>query len=503
MQGTRVAVGYGHRAWLSYLPGLLVWLGLYIAIIRNGGRFLYEERFSIMQSLDPNALAEQFWPSLLSLHIQPPLLNAMYGVTDGPEAPRNLGLVFALASLLTILMVVHTVRLAGLGSRWAAVSGLLYALLPGTVLYSLFPYSTTIVAFFMMACIWGVALAKSHPSLGVTMSALGATGLFLTRASFLWAFVLVWLVALGVLFARVRSHDRRTGMIVVLASCAAAVIVVQGHYFISFGTPTLSSWSGQNLYGAVSEVGLSPETRADLSAEDPCFAELIAVGPWQPPSSYPTCVGAGAEPIGGTLALDEAAKVSPGVGINFNNGSLLLLSKQWSALSMAAVMQEPSAEWGLIAGEDGKDGSLALFLGRSDVYYETLDLQKTFAPWLWSLLGVWSWIFPKLAWAILLLALIRATVDRRARQQLPTVFWFASGLLLFHAAVSIAAEIGENQRFRAEADPVLVVAMLLAGASLLTWRRREVACADAADLPARHEDARDSGALGVSGLPGT
>ncbi len=91
MQATRGAVGSGPRAWLSYLPGLLIWLALYIAIIRNGGRFLYEERFSIMQSLDPNSLADQFWPSILALHIQPPLLNAMYGVTDGPEAPRNLG----------------------------------------------------------------------------------------------------------------------------------------------------------------------------------------------------------------------------------------------------------------------------------------------------------------------------------------------------------------------------------------------------------------------------
>ena len=496
-------VGSRRSPWLCFVPGPIIWLLLYFGILHNGGRFLYEERFGLMQALDPNAVAQQFWPSLMTLHTQPPLLNGLYALTDGPDAPRTLGLIYAVASMITILMVIHTVRLVGLAAPWAAVAGVMYAMLPGTVLYSLFPYSTTVVALFMIACIWGVALSRLRPGFGIVVSGLAATGLFLTRASFAWAFALAWLVALGFLLRRLGPLRREAGAIGVLATCAVVIVVLQAHYLTAFGTPTLSSWSGQNLYGAVSELGLSPEAKAALAAESPCFAELVAVGAWQPASAYPVCLGESGTPISGSIALDETDKRSPGVGINHNSGELLLLSERWSALSRAALMQEPAAEWRLIAGSDGRDGSLALFLGRSDIYYETLDLQKTFAPWMWSALGAWSWIFPKLAWAILLLALLRAAVDRAARRRVPTAFWFASGLLIFHAAVSVAAEYGENQRFRAEADPVLVVAALLAFVSLLDWRRGAVPSACAEDRRSYDDDTLPSGAVGVWGLPGT
>ena len=98
-------VGSRRSSWLCFVPGPIIWLLLYFGILRNGGRFLYEERFGLMQALDPNAVAEQFWPSLMTLHTQPPLLNGLYALTDGPDAPRTLGLIYAVASMITILMV--------------------------------------------------------------------------------------------------------------------------------------------------------------------------------------------------------------------------------------------------------------------------------------------------------------------------------------------------------------------------------------------------------------
>ena len=462
------------RGPLSFVPAALIWLFLYSAILRTGGRFLYEERFNIWQALDPQALAEEFWPSLLTLHIQPPLLNAMYGVTDGPDAPRNLGLLYALASLLTVLMVVHTIRLAGLRDVWAAVGGVLFALLPATVLYSLFPYSTTIVGFLAIGAVWGVALIRTRPTLGIIVSAISTTCLFLSRASFVWIFALCWLVALLIICLRRRGSQARVISLAVLACCGGLVVIVQAHYLISFGTPTLSSWSGQNLFRALSYQALSPEAKTVLSLEDPCFAELINRGQWQPATTYPVCMAGTGVAISGTEALDTLDKRSPGNGINFNNGQLLLLSKKWQALANETLRVEPVSVWHLVVGDDSHEGSMGIFLGRSDVYDTTLDLQKTFAPWLWSLLGVWSAIFPKLAWVLVLLALLRAVVDRRYRPPYSMVFWFASGLLLFHAIVSLVGEYGENQRFRAETDPVLMVAAVLAVGTLMTWRRRGV-----------------------------
>ena len=68
-------------------------------------------------------------------------------------------------------------------------------------------------------------------------------------------------------------------------------------------------------------------------------------------------------------------------------------------------------------------------------------------------------------------AAVRGLLQRSSRAWLPREFWFALVLLLLHAVPSIIGDYGENQRFRAELDPVLVVAMVLGLGALITVRR--------------------------------
>ena len=463
------------RALITYLPGVIVLCALHAMILATGGRFLYEERLSIWQALDPQSLQQEYWASLWSLHMQPPLLNAIYGVTDGPRADTSLHWLFLACAVATVLAVVHTLRLEGVDRWWAAFAGVAYAALPATVLYALFPYSTTVAALLATVMVWGLALMSRHAAVGAAISAAGAAALFLARASFAWPLALGWLVMLLILLWR-RAHAPRPhvasagrGHLGVAAGfiglAALLIALVQGHALIAFSSPTLSTWSSQTAFRGISESGLSAESKAALAAQDPCFAELITVGAFQPASAYPVCL-ADAEPVrSGTQALDERDKRSPGIGPNFNAGQYLQLSPQWSALEMAALRTEPTAVLRMVFGHDDREGSLGVFLGRSDQYYDTLDLMKTGPTVIWGALGAWSAVFPWLAWVLTLLAAL-SSFAARVRRHLPVVFWAALGVLIAHAFVSTVGNYGENQRFRAEMDPVLIIVATLGAVAI-------------------------------------
>lgn len=456
-------------AW-PFLPGAVVVLLVYAVTVWRGGRFLFEERFLVMQALDPRSLGNDPIPSLLSLHTQPPLMNGLYALTDA--APERLGWIMLAAALVTTLLVVDTVRVSGRGDRWAAVAGALYALLPATVLYALFPYSTTVTALFAIVTVWGVARIRSWHGVGAAISAAGMAGLFLTRASFTWWVAIGWLIVLAVLVRRGKGHaGARSLAIVTLVLVGAGVVAVQAHYWAAFRVPTLSSWSGENLSNALIEVGLSDEAKASLSSQDPCFAQLIAARAWGPTDLYGPCIDPAEEVKSGTPVLELAERPSPSLGINYNSGARLRLADDWARFARAAVVTEPAALVRVAVGTAELEGSLARFLGRSDVYFETLDIQKASTPWLWNLLALWSAAFPVLAWLVVVAAAVRGLIQPTSRTWLPREFWFALALLLVHAVPSIIGDYGENQRFRAELDPVLVVAFVVGLGALVTVRR--------------------------------
>lgn len=452
-----------------FLPGLAVLVGVYLVAVLRGGRFLFEERFNIMQALDQPAVAADTWGSLLDLHAQPPLMNALYALTDA--TPERLGWVLLVAALATTAMVVDTVRVAR-GRAVGCVAGLLYALLPATVLYALFPYSTTMTALFAMVTLWGVARIRTWPASGVAISAVGVLGLFLVRASFVWLLAIGWLVVLGVVLARARVPRLRAVLAgSALLVAAVGVGVVQVHYSTAFGIPTLSSWSAENVSNALVKGGLTEEGRALLAAQDPCFAELLATGAWGPVEAYPSCVGPDDDYPRGAAVLDQPLKTPPASAVNFNAGARLALAEDWNAFVRSALADDPGALIRVALGTETSPGSLSIFLSRADVYYQTLDLQKAGTPWFWNLLGLWSAAFPFLAWTIVLAAAVRAAIQRASRAWLPASFWFALALLVLHAVPSVFGDLGENNRFRAEFDPVLLTAAVIGLGALVRPRR--------------------------------
>ena len=448
----------------AFLPGWFALGALYLLVLAGGGRFLHEERQNGWGYLDLTALQYEFWPSITSLHSQPPLLNLLVGWTQGDAGLSRLTWIYALAAFVTVALVVDTLVLARVRQRWAALAGLAYALLPATVIYAFFPYNTTLTALFASAAIWGVARARTMPVIGVSISALGATGLFTIRASFVWIVVLLWIAALAWLLFGRSSSDRKWIGGVVLGAMAAFVLVVQGHYLTSFQSWTLSTWSSENIANGMLRLGLTEEAKAELAAQDPCFAEL-ATGAWQPVGAYQSCLANVTSVLSGTSVLDQEFKTAPPDTLNYNYGLRRAIEPSWAEFARTAISKEPQAFLRLTLGTEAAPGTIQLFLGRSDDVYTTLAIQKQAAPAVWNALGVWSAVFPWVAWILVIAGALVGLVFRSVRP--PAVFWWAAVLLVAHAGPSVLGEYGENARFRAEMDSVLIVAAVIAAGVLM------------------------------------
>ena len=100
-----------------FVPGWVALGALYLLVLAGGGRFLHEERLNGWGYLDLTALQYEFWPSIVNLHMQPPLLNFLAGWTLGEAGIARLTWIYALAAFTTVALVVDTLVLSGVRRR--------------------------------------------------------------------------------------------------------------------------------------------------------------------------------------------------------------------------------------------------------------------------------------------------------------------------------------------------------------------------------------------------
>ena len=458
------------------LPGVVLLVGLWIITwVRWGEATAYtgEQIEGLWQSLGGAALREDPVGSLLSLHIQPPGLNALYAV-DALVTPERhlllLGLYLVIAGA-TVVLLVDTLIRSRIPGTWAALAGVVYVLLPSTVIYSLWPYVVTPLAALAMAAIWGVALMRTHPIAGAGASAVAVLGLVVMRPSYVWPVLLAWCIALTVIL--VRRTSRRALAAGLIAIWVPLLIggAVQAHYWTSFRLPAMSSWSGENLAKALWTSGalvVTPE--AQRTAEtDPCLGAMLRayqedrLNRWDPAAfrGLPECAGLDPLPDRGTAAWDEPTKAGSGQP-NFNHSERLVASRQWTALMTIVVREHPQQLLQMaLTTRYGPTGSgLGLYLSPSEDYpfvTPIRDALPTAVP-----LGVLSLVFAAGMWVLIVIGWIHAVVVRSSplRRSLP--FLMGSALLTYHLLTNVLLEYSENMRYRAEVEPLLLAVGVLA-----------------------------------------
>lgn len=462
---------------VTTLPGLGVFTVLWVLTLRNLEWIAWVDYLygALWQGLGRHLLESDPWGSLSVLHIQPPGLMSMkvLNLAVTPDGHEFLSASLFGLGALSVVFVVDSLSVSGLRRRWAALAGVGYALLPSTVVYTLFPFSTTPTIFACSLAIWGVVMVKRSPVIGALASSMGVFFLFAFRTSFIWVFVLLWLAALTWLVVR-WTHQSRQRFIAVggVVIIAGLVVGVQAHYLASFGLWTTTSWSGENVIKALAQSGNLRVTGEAIEAADrlgECEGSLardLAGGnaPSWLPEHVLALAGCGAlrhESQTGVEALDSPLKDGVYDGQragNFNWSQRLTNSRVFSRVALEVVKAEPM-QLVFMAVSGGVSGSRAsgvsLYLAPSDDYGWVNGIREGYPNK--TLGGLLSLVFAPAALTLTLVGVLLAILRRDGgRIRRNAAFWFSLTLVGYHVLVSNLFEYGENNRFQAEVAPALM-----------------------------------------------
>jgi hypothetical protein len=451
------------------VPGLLIYLVLWLLVLlqldyasatTNSINTLWQSLGSDYLSTDPIA-------SLSVLHIQPWGVNALYAIDLAltPNSHLFLLLLFLAAGAGTIALLGATLVRVGLPRGWVVGASVVLALLPGTVLYTFWPYNVTLISFLAIAAVWGLARMRTQPVLGAAVSASAVLGLQLMRSTFVWVFVLAWCVFLFVLLVRARS-----GRPLVISALPVFIVLVlsllaQGYYWANYQMPAMSSWSGQNVAKALltsGQLSVTDSARAEISA-DPCLSSLLVayetqtLNVWDPGGlvQLPGCQALVVAAERGIPAWDQDYRESG--ELNYNSRLALAASGEWNRLMTIIVTKDPMQLVRMaITTDTGPRGSgIGIYLDPSDEF-PWLDQTRSVLP-LGSLTGLLSIVFAPALVVLILIGIGQAILVRTSFLRRNIVYWGALGIVVFHATASTLAEYAENMRFRAEIDPLLLL----------------------------------------------
>lgn len=458
---------------LPWIPGAVIAFGLWIWAFSRFD-FAADAQGNIdelWQSLGSRLLAADPVGSITVLHIQPPLLNTLFALDLAvtPHTHMFLAALSIVALLASIALLVDALIRVGVGYGLAAGAGVLYAVLPGTVAYSLWVYNVTLTGLFAITAVWGVALTRTRPFLGASVSGVAVLGLVTTRSTFAFPILALWVAALIWLTWRNRSAR----LLGVLGAVLAIGFAVQLHYFVNFGLVTMSSWGGQNVLNATRTAGVltvSPAAEEALRSNPCASAALDALleerlNVWDPAGllALQACGDVVVQSEQGVLAWDEQFR--PGTEqLNFNWRAGLAASGVWSDVAIEVVRGDPTQLVRMAIAPPGGvlESGVARYLSRSENYRWVLPTAESLPL---SQLGAWlSTVFAPVAWLLVTTGWMFAAFSRRWRSASRPAFWFASGLLVFHISASTLLEYAEAMRFRAEMEPVLMFA-----AAASTW----------------------------------
>lgn len=424
--------------------------------------------------LDRSLLQHDLLRSLWFLHDQPPLLNLVTGLllkifgADWAIGFYALNLVLGLGTCLIMQSLV-----VGLTGRpWAGwIAGALFAVSPTLILYEAVAFYMVATAFLITAIAWAAwrILQNENTRYGIILMVLFAL-LLLLRASYHLALALLPLWLLWRCYGMGKMVRMAWPLLLPLGWYAKNLLL--------FGFFGASSWLGMNL-ATIALYSLPPEPRAILydQTHDPL---LLSDKPFEPYLRYglPPVKTAGLHPALGEMfhASGEA---------NFNYLGYLEVSRRYRALSLHSIRQYP----GIYLSNVGD--ALTLYGNPGDRFFLLRDNLDSIRPYadgydllvLGSRAGSagatdalshgFSMVFGlalPLAAGILWVMFAREAENGTAQRRK----WLAFTILLigYSVAAHIGIEIGENNRFRFDIEPLMYVLVATALAKLLPILRR-------------------------------
>lgn len=433
--------------WMSvavFAGGLLLMGGLharYLPFAYQGTYFQEHSSEDMMQTASLADLRERPGETLLVLHIQPPLLDALRASLAQiwpavgkrelvARVDRGLYLVWAIVYASMGVLVFRWLRPL-LSSSWTAgLAALAFFFHPAAIEYATFLEGTLLTSFgilWLSYALWRI------PARGATLSLAAAyVLLFLVRSIFQWPALVVLVVAL-----LLRQAPRRS-VLVFAVSAGAVVGSFMLKQYLVFGTTSTSSFAGSSCLQAL---GTVPEMGFSSSVDTHLGPLLSGVSEGDLPR-----------------ALTRESKI--GGAHNFNHLADLANERDLARRCVERLTSDP-----LRSTLGAWATNLAIFFQPSSRYV-TPHVIVDRLPWR----AAYDWAFSGVRLALLLGTAGLLWIRRRSRPEILRGLGLALPVL-FVAAACVMFERDENMRYKFFVEPVLYVFLVAQGAAVTRGRR--------------------------------
>ncbi len=473
-----------------WLVGLLAVFAVSRLLYRWAGvRFIYLGFGNGPHVLDVALLQHDLGRSLFYLHAQPPLLNAYFGavLNSGLDVETTFTVVYLLIGAALAASMFLLMRALRVPAPLAFAVTTVFMVSPATVLYENWVmYTYPVMLFACASGLFFLSYLRTRRTVYAVLFGTSVALLGLTRASY--HVVLVFAAVALLVAASGRTSWRR-----VLAASAIPLLLISGLYiknWIVFGEPFASSWMGMNMANMV--FSHSPPSLKEQAVREGTISRDAVRVPFKPIPFYTDD-----RPDTGVPALDEIYKSTGGT--NLNNREYVEISERYRSEVLSYIAANPVAYprlvgYGLrIAAVPADDYGILrgnftpnvlrmrhLYRGlllqpRDSEMDSTLLFQKTAHRVPEADQIAWGIVLQYLAAFLVAPVLGYAWIRRRptADPNRRATLVYLSLLVISVFVVSNALELGENQRLRAELDPVVcVIATALVAAAWAWWRQR-------------------------------
>ncbi len=316
----------------SYLLILAGFVLTRAAFYCAGGSFSYHDEINgFYQYLDVQQLKDNLWQSLLYMHIQPPLMNMMTGLSMflfGEGWHTFFHLLFLGLGLALNLMLFRILKLLGVGKYVALLVVFIYMASPSQLLFEHFFFYMYPAVFLLVFSVWCVAeCAVSGEVKWITRMAFCLALLCLLRSSYHLVVFAMPLVLFG----------RRFPMRTIMRKIAVPFTLVLLWYvknLLIFGFFGSSSWMGMNV-AKIAINTLTPPQQESLfvMTGDP----LVRLHPFLEPAVYQPYLKT---PLpAGPAVLTKPLKANG--ELNLNYGGYLEVSHRFAKLDLLSIQQFP------------------------------------------------------------------------------------------------------------------------------------------------------------------
>lgn len=457
---------------------ILVWLGVYAAVVATGQRFNTAYLNFGWQLIPWDILSSDPIRSTWYLHIQPPMWNLLLGssawVSPVSDA-LTLQIVMAGFGILAAGSAAELARTLGFNRRGAVVVASVACLNPEVLKGAFEPtYELAIGSLLLVTLLLISRLGEVDtrgPRRVLLALACVATAVSMTRSLYhpVWT---VAILVIALVATRTRISWRTTAVVF------AVPLVVMGSWMIKndvvFGRATMSSWFGMNLQRAVIPV-LDLDDLEAMHADGE-VSDIAMIGPFGKYALYEGAV----EPCVAKhshRAVSEPTRTTDEWSPNFNYECYLPIFDRAGRDAWAVARRHPGV-WleGRLWSLRSTDAVATTPAQSSSIVMRSLDRVFSWARLDYSgVLSTRGWgtpIYGQLTapvdfglvlipvYGIVVLAGLSSFVRAIRRRNLTSAgasVLAASVTVVFTVGVGAIAELGEQARFRTMTDPLTVV----------------------------------------------